>query len=242
MGILEISDIDKRFGGLEALSNVEITIEEGEVYGLIGTNGSGKTTLFNVICGFLKPENGTIKFKDKDITGLVPEKVCKMGIGRCFQTVQPFRSMTPMENARVARAYGRKIKKNTELSLNDIMDIVGLTEKQDVLTEHLTLPDKKNVEIARALAGNPELILFDEVASGLTGKEIQGRINLMKRLSDMGITIIVVEHIMKFIKEISDRIGVLDTGQLIYEGDPEKVAQDERVIEAYLGGKKDDYS
>ena len=242
MGILEISNIDKRFGGLEALSNVEITIKEGEVYGLIGTNGSGKTTLFNIICGFLKPENGTIKFKDKDITGLVPEKVCKMGIGRCFQTVQPFRSMTPMENARVARAYGRKIKKNLELSLNDIMDIVGLTEKKDVLTEHLTLPDKKNVEIARALAGNPELILFDEIASGLTGKEIQRRINLMKRLSDMGITIIVVEHIMKFIKGISDRIGVLDTGQLIYEGDPEKVAEDERVIEAYLGGKKDDYS
>ena len=238
MRILEISNIAMRFGGLEALSNVNITVEEGEIYGLIGTNGAGKTTLFNVICGFLKPGNGSIMFKDYNITGLGPVKVCKLGIGRCFQTVKPFRSMTPMDNARVARAYGRKIPKQRELSLDVIMNIVGLSEKKDVLTEHLTLPDKKNVEIARALAGNPELILFDEVASGLTGKEIQGRISLMKKLSDMGITLIVVEHIMRFIKEISDRVGVLHAGELICEGVPEEVAEDERVIEAYLGGKK----
>ncbi len=238
MAKLEIANIDKRFGGLEALSNVSITIEEGEIYGLIGTNGAGKTTLFNVICGFIKPDNGSIKFKNKDITGLGPVKVCKMGIGRCFQTVKPFRSMTPGENVRVARAFGRKVAKDRELPLDEIIDITGLSEKKDIVTEHLTLPDKKNVEIARALAGNPELILFDEVASGLTGKEIQGRINLMKRLSDMGITIIVVEHIMRFIKEISDRVGVLHAGALICEGIPEEVAGDERVIEAYLGGKK----
>jgi branched-chain amino acid transport system ATP-binding protein len=242
MKILEISQIEKNFGGLRALSDVEINIEEGEVYGLIGTNGSGKTTLFNIICGFLKPEKGYIKFKDNDITNFAPEEVCKMGIGRCFQTVQPFRSMTPMENARVARAYGRKIGASRELSLDEIMEIVGLNDKQDILTEHLTLPDKKNVEIARALAGNPELILFDEIASGLTGKEIEGRIDLMKRLSQMGITIIVVEHIMRFIKEISHRIGVLHTGQLICEGDPQTVASDEKVIEAYLGEKNHEYA
>jgi branched-chain amino acid transport system ATP-binding protein len=209
MGILEISNIEKRFGGLEALSKVSITIKEGEIYGLIGTNGAGKTTLFNVICGFLKPESGLIMFKGKDITALEPVKVCKIGIGRCFQTVKPFRSMTPIENARVARAYGKKVSKDKELSLYEILDIVGLSEKKDVLTEHLTLPDKKNVEIARALAGNPDLILFDEVSSGLTGKEIQGRVNLMKKLSVMGITIVVVEHIMRFIGEICDRVGVL---------------------------------
>jgi len=242
MGILEISNINKAFGGLQAISEVSMAIEEGEVYGLIGTNGSGKTTLFNVVCGFFKPDNGSIIFRGRDITGLPPEKVCKMGIGRCFQTVQPFRSMTPMENARVARAYGRKIRKDKELSLEQIMEIVGLTSKKDVVTENLTLPDKKNVEIARALAGNPELILFDEVASGLTGKEIEGRIQLMKELSRMRITIVVVEHIMKFIKGICDRVGVLHTGQLICEGHPEQVAEDERVIEAYLGSKKHDGS
>jgi branched-chain amino acid transport system ATP-binding protein len=237
MGVLEISNISKHFGGLEALSNVTITIESGEIYGLIGTNGAGKTTLFNVVCGFLKPENGSIKFKDQDITDSGPVEVCRMGIGRCFQTVKPFRSMTPMENARVARAYGRRVPRDRELSLDEIMDIVGLSEKKDVLTQHLSLPDKKNVEIARALAGNPELILFDEVASGLTGKEIQGRIDLMKQLSAAGMTIIVVEHIMMFIKEISDRIGVLHSGVLICEGVPEEVAENHRVIEAYLGSK-----
>lgn len=235
MGILEITDINKAFGGLQALSGVTITINKGEVYGLIGTNGSGKTTLFNIVCGFFKPEKGAITFKGRNITGLPPDKVCKIGIGRCFQTVQPFRSMSPMENARVARAYGRKVPQDKELSLDDIMDIVGLTRKKDLVTENLTLPDKKNVEIARALAGNPELILFDEVASGLTGKEIEGRIALMKKLSRMGITIVVVEHIMKLIKGICDRVGVLHTGRLICEGRPDKVAADERVIEAYLG-------
>ena len=238
MGILEISNITKQFGGLRALSNLSITIEEGEVYGLIGTNGSGKTTLFNVICGFLKPENGSIKFKGRDITALGPVGVCKMGIGRCFQLVKPFRSMTPMENVRVARAYGGKVSKNIQLSVDEIIDIVGLSAKKDVLTEHLSLPDKKNVEIARALAINPELILFDEVASGLTGKEIQERVNLIKKLSDMNITIVVVEHIIKFIKEICDRVGVLQAGELICEGVPNEVIHNKRVIEAYLGGKK----
>lgn len=242
MEILEIKEVHKSFGGLKALSGVTITINQGEIYGLIGTNGSGKTTLFNIICGFFRPEKGSVTYRGKNITGLSPEKICKRGIGRCFQTVQPFRSMSPMENARVARAYGRKMAKEKELPLSQIMDIVGLTAKKEQVTESLTLPDKKNVEIARAMAGNPELILFDEVASGLTGKEIQGRIDLMKRLSNMGITIVVVEHIMKFIKGICDRVGVLHTGALICEGPPDEVAQDARVIEAYLGEKHHDNS
>lgn len=242
MGILEISGIGKKFGGLQALSNIDITVEEGEVYGLIGTNGAGKTTLFNVVCGFFKPDAGSIKFNGRDITGLPPEKICRLGIGRCFQNVQPFRSMTPLENVRVARAYGGKHKTDREMSLEEIIDLVELTDQKDVVTEHLTLPDKKKVEIARALAGNPDLILFDEVASGLTGKEIEKRIDLMKRLSNMGITIIVVEHIIKFIKEICDRVCVLHTGEFLCEGPPLQIAEDERVVEAYLGAKNNENS
>lgn len=238
MGILEISGVSKHFGGLNAISGVSISVNEGETYGLIGTNGAGKTTMFNVICGFLRADEGTIRFQGEDVTDWVPASICRIGIGRCFQTVKPFRSMTPMENVRVARAYGRKTEAAEMLPLDEIIELVGLTEKKDIVTEHLTLPDKKNVEIARALAGNPRLILFDEVSSGLTGKEIDGRIDLMKRLSNMGITIMVVEHIIRFIKEISDRVGVMHAGELICEGTPEQVAKDPRVIEAYLGGKK----
>jgi branched-chain amino acid transport system ATP-binding protein len=235
MVILDISNIVKKFGGLVAISNVKISVLEGEIYGLIGTNGAGKTTLFNVVCGFLKPENGTVNYKKVDITGFSPERICKIGIGRCFQKVQPFRSMTPTENAKVARAYGRKADKNKQLTIDEILEIVDLRDQRNILTEHLTLADKKKVEIARALAGNPELMLFDEVASGLTGTEIHQRVGLMKRLSEMGITIIVVEHIMKFIKEICHRVGVLHAGELICEGSPEVVSEDKCVIDAYLG-------
>jgi len=238
MAMLDISGISVRFGGLKALSRIDLSLKEGEIYGLIGTNGAGKTTLFNTICGFITPESGSIRFRDQDITGWSPVRVCRVGIGRCFQTVKPFRSMTPLENVRVSRAYGRKADGERQLSLEEILDITGLSDKKHVLTEYLTLPDKKNVEIARALAGNPRLILFDEVASGLTGKEIQGRVSLIKRLSQAGLTFIVVEHIMKFIKEICDRVGVLHAGEMICEGAPEEVAREARVIDAYLGGKK----
>lgn len=235
MSILEIEKLKISFGGLKVFSDIDITVESNEIYGLIGTNGAGKTTIFNIICGFLKPDEGSIKFDGKEIIGLEPWEIAKMGIGRCFQDVLPFKSMTPLENIRVARANGRHVDKSEEISIDEILELTNLQDKKDIITNNLSLPDKKNVEIARALATNPKLILFDEMASGLSGEEIIDRMNLIKTLSKRGITIVVVEHIMIFIKEICDRVGVLHAGDLIAEGTPEEVGNNEKVIEAYLG-------
>lgn len=235
MSTLEIKNLKISFGGLKVFSNIDITVKPNEIYGLIGTNGAGKTTIFNIICGFLKPDEGSIKFDGQEIVGMEPWQIAKLGIGRCFQNVLPFQSMTPLENIRVARANGRRVDKADEMPIDEILKLTNLQDKKHILTNNLTLPDKKNVEIARALATNPKLILFDEMASGLSGEEIIERMDLMKNLAARGITIVVVEHIMIFIKEICDRVGVLHAGDLIAEGTPEEVGNDEKVIDAYLG-------
>lgn len=238
MPMLEMQNLKISFGGNTVFSNIDISVNEGEIYGLIGTNGAGKTTTFNIVCGFLKPDEGKIIFDGKDITNTRPHELAKLGIGRCFQTVLPFKSMTPLENIRVARDNGRKIPKSEEISIEEILEMTNLVDKQHVDTDSLTLPDKKNVEIARALATNPKLILFDEMASGLSGEEIIARMKLMKDLAKRGITIVVVEHIMIFIKEICDRVGVLHNGSLIAEGTAEEIGENQYVIDAYLGREK----
>lgn len=243
MPILEIRNLKKSFGGLQVFSDISLEVEKGQIYGLIGTNGSGKTTLFNIISGVLKPDAGQVIYRGEDITGEKPWRLSRMGIGRCFQNVMPFKSMTPLENARVARATAGKFSRANQLySLEEIMELTDLTDKQHTVTQELSLPDKKNVEIARALACNPDLVLFDEVSCGLSGEEIHARMALMKKLAAAGITVLVVEHIMVFIKEICDQVAVLHAGQVIARGLPEEVARTECVIDAYLGGKKHEHT
>lgn len=236
--ILELKHLTMGFGGLELFSDINISVNKGEILGIIGTNGSGKTTLFNIICGIYRALSGSVTYKGKNISGLPPHKIARMGIGRCFQMVAPFESMTPLENIKVARANAGRSGKGIKLSIDEIISLTHLEDKKDVTTNNLSLPDKKNVEIARALACNPEIILFDEVSCGLSGEEIRERMKLMKQLADHGITIIVIEHIMMFIKEICDRVVVLHAGELISQGTPEEVIADPKVVDAYLGGGK----
>ena len=239
MAILELKDIAMGFGGMELFSGINMSIEKNKIYGIIGTNGSGKTTLFNIISGVYTPKHGQVFYEGKDITGMKPWQLSRMGIGRCFQNVMPFNSLTPYENARVARsAAGSHNKADERFSLDEIMEITGLKDKRNKLTSELSLPDKKNTEIARALACNPKIMLFDEVSCGLSGEEIYSRMDLMHRISDYGITIVVIEHIMMFIKEICDEVSVLHAGSIISQGPPSVVAQDQKVIDAYLGGRK----
>lgn len=235
--ILKIKDLKKSFGGLELFSGINISVKKGEIYGIIGTNGSGKTTIFNIITGMLKPEGGQILYDGQNITGLPTWQIARMGIGRCFQLVQPFMSMTPLENVKVARATAGKYGTGLEMSIDEIIEVTGLKDKISVPTAELSLPDKKNVEIARALACNPKIVLFDEVSCGLSGEEIGARMEMMKTLAKKGVTILVIEHIMMFIKEICNWVAVLHAGELIAEGIPSEVAENPNVISAYLGGR-----
>ena len=220
--ILELQNLGMRFGGLELFSGINISVSKGEILGIIGTNGSGKTTLFNIICGIYKPAEGQVIYHGKDITGLPPYKIARQGIGRCFQMVVPFESMTPKENIRVARANAGRYGKGIELSVEEIMELTNLTDKQDITTNNLALPDKKNVEIARALACNPEVILFDEPTSALD-PELGGEVlSVIRKVAAEGVSMVIVTHEMNFAREVADRILFMEDGVIVEDAPPEE--------------------
>jgi len=236
--LLEAEDLSKAFGGVQAIRQVSFTLSQGEILGLIGPNGSGKTTLFNLISGLLKPDTGKIRFSGKDITAMAPYKICRSGIARTFQLVKPFNQLSPLKNVMVGRAYGSEPARNTRqtrIEAEEILALTGLANRWVPVAGMLSLIDRKRLEIARALATKPKLLLLDEMFAGLNTAEMEDAIRLIKRIRDSGITLIVVEHVMKVIMGISDRVIVLNVGEKIAEGTPQEVASNRQVIEAYLG-------
>ena len=238
MHLLEGEKLTIDFGGLTAVSEVDFYVDKGEILGLIGPNGAGKTTLFNLISASLTPKSGTITFKGQNITGIKPYQICRLGIGRTFQTVKIFSNMTVLDNIRLASLFG-DCKKPSEAEATrvalELLEFVGLTTAAGIPARGLTLANQKRVEVARALAAKPELLLLDELMAGLNQTEILEAMDLVRKIRDKGITIIMIEHVMKAIMNGCDRIIVLNYGKKIAEGTPQEIANSKIVVEVYLG-------
>lgn len=235
--LLQVQGVTKRFGGLQALTQITFDLPAGQILGLIGPNGAGKTTLFNAINGVYKPEEGRILFRDQDVTGKKPYELAKMGMARTHQIVRPLNELTVHENVMVGACFGREnhnLARAGEIA-SEILQFVGLTVNPDQLAGSLNVAQKKRLEMARALAAHPYLLLLDEVLAGLNPAEISNMVETILKIREQGITIIMIEHVMKAVMNVSDRLIVLDYGQQIAEGTPQEISKNEKVIEAYLG-------
>jgi len=237
MSLLEVTAVTKFFGGLRALYDVSFKLEQGDILGLIGPNGAGKTTLFNIIAGTFPPSSGSVKLDNVDITLQGPRRICRSGISRTYQLVRPFSSLTVYENVLVGIYFGKAAQsgRSVEDEGIELLRLTGLLQKANIAAKNLTLVGRKQLEIARALATRPKVLLLDEAISGLNPSETETVMALIREIRGRGITVVMIEHIMKAVMGLSDRILVLNFGELIAQGTPDQISKNKAVIEAYLG-------
>ncbi len=235
MAYLEINNVSKHFGGLKAVDEVSIKIEKGQIYGLIGPNGAGKSTLFNCVAGTYAPTSGTILYKGENITGSKPWNICKRKIARTFQIVKPFQSKSVLYNTMVGAFINTSNTSEAQDRAMEVLKRFQLGNKWNILAKNLTIADRKRLEIARAMATEPEMFLMDESMAGLRPNEVDETLDEIRKIRDSGVTIFMIEHIMRAIMSVSDTITVIQFGRKIMDGTPQEVSKDERVIKAYLG-------